>query len=128
MTRTLEKSTSREKSVRRVKSVSGVPQGSVLGPFTIYLLCPETDFHHFGVQFHFYIDDSFSTKPRTSLSSPFSYLHYLNQTKLSDNKMQVFTKLRPFIVSIDGCQVHSVKSLGIILDNTLSSTAHISNA
>lgn len=42
--------------------------------------------------------------------------------------MQVFTKLRPFIVSIDGGQVHSVKSLGIFLDNTLSSTAHISNA
>lgn len=39
VTRTPEKSTSREKSVRRVKSVSGVPQGSVLGPFTIYLLC-----------------------------------------------------------------------------------------
>lgn len=39
-----------------------------------------------------------------------------------------FTKLRPFVVSIDGCQVHSVKGLGIILDNTLSSTAHMSKA
>uniref|UniRef100_A0A671XW58 Reverse transcriptase domain-containing protein n=1 Tax=Sparus aurata TaxID=8175 RepID=A0A671XW58_SPAAU len=132
----------------------GVPQGSVLGPllFIIYLLPLGTILRHHGILFHCNADDTqvyISSKPKaaippTSLSTCLEDIRSWmsrNFLKLNGNKTEALligskstltksqhTPAPPII--IDGFPVPfspQVKSLGVILDSTLSFAPHIKN-
>ena len=128
----------------------GVPQGSVLDPvlFTTYLLPLGDILRKFGVQFHFYADDTqlyipFSQNDNSCLGSIEECVSEIqiwmkaNFLKLNAEKAEMIILSSPYfakarthdmIINLNGDLIHpnrAVRDLGVIFDNTMNMESHV---